>query len=153
MDKHVALLRHLILNLSQPVFVVSPLCCMLREIENTILIVFGFTRLGLKSTIYHTRHDTNHNNTDVVLTRDLTVYDIQTWHFKWFTPVTRMSWHSNIDKYIINYKPDILNGLPVTRRSWHSNIDKYIINYKPDILNGLSKSHVGLGILTLINIS
>jgi hypothetical protein len=32
-------------------------------------------------------------------------------------------------------------------------IDKYIINYKPDILNGLSQSHVGLGILTLLNIS
>ena len=55
----------------------------------------------------------------------------------------------DIVKYIINYKPDILNGLPVTRRSWHSNIVKYIINYKPDILNGLSQSHIGLGILTL----
>jgi hypothetical protein len=40
--------------------------------------------------------------------------------------------------------------IPVTRRSCHSNIDKYIINYKPDILNGLSQSHVGLAILTLI---
>jgi hypothetical protein len=56
----------------------------------------------------------------------------------------------DIVKYIINYKPDILNGLPVTHRSWHSNIVKYIINYKPDILNGLSQSHIGLDILTLL---
>ena len=48
---------------------------MLRETENTIFIVFGLIRLGLNHTIYHSRGDTNHNNTDVGLTRDLTVYE------------------------------------------------------------------------------
>jgi hypothetical protein len=38
----------IILIQSQPVFALSPYCCMLsREVTNTKLIVFGFTRSGL----------------------------------------------------------------------------------------------------------
>ena len=61
-DIHVAPLRHIILIPSQPVFALTPKCCMLSgEATNTNFIVFGLTRLGIKPTIYHTRRgNTNH---------------------------------------------------------------------------------------------
>ena len=50
--RHVAQLRHFILVLSQPVFALTPKCCMLgRELANLVL---GLTRLELKPMIYHT---------------------------------------------------------------------------------------------------
>ena len=50
---------------SQPVFALSPSCCMLRgEATNTDSIVFGFTRWGLEPMIYHTRGEhPNHYTT------------------------------------------------------------------------------------------
>jgi hypothetical protein len=44
------------LNISQPVFPLSPLCCMLsREETNTNFIVFGLTRSVHEPTVYRTR--------------------------------------------------------------------------------------------------
>jgi hypothetical protein len=55
-DRHVAPLGHIILIPSQPVFALSPLCCVLsREATNTNFIVFGLIQPGLEPTIYHTR--------------------------------------------------------------------------------------------------
>ena len=62
-EKHVS--WHIIQILSQPVFVLTPLCWMLSgESANTYLIVFSLTRLGLEPRIYptwcmHTNHYTN----------------------------------------------------------------------------------------------
>jgi hypothetical protein len=54
-SRHVTPFRHIILIPSQPVFALSPYCCMLSgEATNTNFIVFGFTRPGLEPTIYHT---------------------------------------------------------------------------------------------------
>ena len=51
----VAPLRHVFLNLSQPVFTLTPLCCMFSvEPVNTNFIVFSLIRPGLEPTIYHT---------------------------------------------------------------------------------------------------
>jgi hypothetical protein len=53
---------------SQPVFALSPYCCVLsREATNTNFIVIGLTRSRLKPTIYLTpgKH-TNHYTTDAV---------------------------------------------------------------------------------------
>ena len=48
-------LRHVLLNLSQPVFTLTPLCCMFSvEPVNTNFIVFSLIRPGLEPTIYHT---------------------------------------------------------------------------------------------------
>jgi hypothetical protein len=57
--------KHIILIPSQPVFALSPSCCMLRgEATNTDSIVFGFTRWGLEPMIYHTRGEhPNHYTT------------------------------------------------------------------------------------------
>ena len=57
-------LGHIILIPNQPVFVLSPLCCVLSgEATNTNFIVFGWTRSELKPTIYHTRgKHTDHND-------------------------------------------------------------------------------------------
>jgi hypothetical protein len=63
-EKHVS--WHIIQILSQPVFVLTPLCWMLSgESANTYLIVFSLTRLGLEPRIYPTwcMH-TNHYTTD-----------------------------------------------------------------------------------------
>jgi hypothetical protein len=63
-DKHVS--WHITQILSQPVFVLTPLCWMLSgEATNTYLIVFSLTRLGLEPVIYPTwcMH-TNHYTTD-----------------------------------------------------------------------------------------
>jgi hypothetical protein len=66
--RHVAILGHIILIPSQPVFALSPKCCVLsREETNTNLKVFGFTRSGLEPTIYRTRGvHANHYATDAV---------------------------------------------------------------------------------------
>ena len=63
-DRHVASLVHIILIQSQPVFAVSPECCVLSgEAANTNFIVIGNTRSGLEPRFYRTRgehanHDT-----------------------------------------------------------------------------------------------
>jgi hypothetical protein len=66
-ERH-APLWHIILILSQPVFALSPKCCMLSgEATNTNFIVFILTRSRLEPTIYHTRgQHANHYTTDVV---------------------------------------------------------------------------------------
>jgi hypothetical protein len=47
-DRHVASLGHIILIPRQPVFALSPYCCILsREATNTNFIVFDLTRSGL----------------------------------------------------------------------------------------------------------
>jgi hypothetical protein len=70
--RHVAPLRHIILILSQPVFALSPECCVLSgEATNTNFKVFGLTRPGLESTIYRTRGEhANHYATDAVSIKD-----------------------------------------------------------------------------------
>ena len=69
MGRHVAPLGHIILIPSQPVFALSPQCCVLSgEATNTNFIVFGLTQPGLEPTIYRTRGEhANHYATDVVL--------------------------------------------------------------------------------------
>ena len=66
MSKYVTPLGLIILILNQPVFALSPKCCMLiEEAINTYFIVFGLTWLGIKSTIYHTQEEhANHFTTD-----------------------------------------------------------------------------------------
>ena len=55
-DRHVTPPGHIILILSQPVFALSPSCCVLSgEARDTNFIVFGLTRSGLETTIYRTR--------------------------------------------------------------------------------------------------
>jgi hypothetical protein len=57
-DRHGPPLGHIILIPNQPVFALSPYCCMLSgEATNSHFIVFGFTWSELKLTIYHTRSD------------------------------------------------------------------------------------------------
>jgi hypothetical protein len=77
--RHVAPLGHIILILSQPVFALSPYCCVLSgEATNTNFIVFGLIRLGLEPMIYRTRGEhANHYPTDAVLMSSQSV-DIQT---------------------------------------------------------------------------
>ena len=67
-DRHVAPLGHIILIPGQPVFALSPECCVLSgEATNTNFLVFGLTLSGLESTIYRTRGGhANHYATDVV---------------------------------------------------------------------------------------
>jgi hypothetical protein len=67
-ERHVALLGHIILIPSQPVFALSPQCCVLGgEATNTNLIFFGLTRPGLERTIYRTRGEhANNYTTDMV---------------------------------------------------------------------------------------
>ena len=62
----------IILILSQPVFALSPECCVLSgEATNTNFKVFGLTRPGLESTIYRTRGEhANHYATDAVSIKD-----------------------------------------------------------------------------------
>jgi hypothetical protein len=56
LGRHVAPLGHIILILSQPVFALTPYCCVLSgEAANTNFIVFGLTRTRLEPTIYRTR--------------------------------------------------------------------------------------------------
>ena len=68
MDRHVAPLWHIILIPSQPVFVLSPQCCVLcEEATNTNFIIFGLTRPVLEPTIYRTRGEhANYYATDAV---------------------------------------------------------------------------------------
>jgi hypothetical protein len=67
-ERHVALLGHIILIPSQPVFSLSPQCCVLSgEATNTNVIVVGLTLPGLKRTIYRTRGEhANNYTTDMV---------------------------------------------------------------------------------------
>ena len=67
-ERHVALLGHIILIPSQPVFSLSPQCCVLSgEAANTNLIVFGLFRPGQERTIYRTRGEhANNYTTDMV---------------------------------------------------------------------------------------
>ena len=62
------LFKNIILIPRQPVFVLTPYCCLLNgEAANTNLIVFNFTRPGLKLMIYHTRGEyANHYTTDAI---------------------------------------------------------------------------------------
>jgi hypothetical protein len=61
-------LRHIILIPSQPVFPLSPYCCVLSgEATNTNFIVFCLTRPGLEPTTYSTRVEhANHYATNAV---------------------------------------------------------------------------------------
>ena len=70
--RHVAPLGHITLIPSQPVFALSPYCCVFSgEATNTNCIVFGLTRPELEPTIYRTRDEhANHNTTDTVTTVD-----------------------------------------------------------------------------------
>ena len=52
---HVVPLGHTILILSQPVFALSPQCCVLSGEGTNANIVFGLTLTGLEPTTYHTR--------------------------------------------------------------------------------------------------
>jgi len=55
-DRHVTPPGHIILILSQPVFALSPSCCVLSgEARDINFIVFGLTRSALEITIYRTR--------------------------------------------------------------------------------------------------
>ena len=66
--RHVAPLWHIILITSQPVFALSPECCVLNgEATNTNFIVFGLTQPGLEPAIYRTGEHANHYATDAVL--------------------------------------------------------------------------------------
>jgi hypothetical protein len=62
MGRHVTPLWHIIPIPSQPVFALSPSCCVLSgEARNTNFIVFGLTRPGLEPTICRTQgKHTNH---------------------------------------------------------------------------------------------
>ena len=66
--KYVAPLGHIILIPSQPVFALSPYCCVLSgEATNTNFIVFCLTRPQFVPTIYRTRGEhANNYATDVV---------------------------------------------------------------------------------------
>jgi hypothetical protein len=56
--KHVAPFVHIILIPSQPVFALTPECCVLSvEATNNNFIVLGFTQTSLKPTIYHIRDE------------------------------------------------------------------------------------------------
>jgi hypothetical protein len=60
---------YIILIPGQTVFVISPLCCVLRgEATNTNFIVFGLTLSGLESTIYRPQgeHANHYYTTDAV---------------------------------------------------------------------------------------
>ena len=53
--RHVAQLRNITLNPRQPVFALSPKCCVLsREATIVNFLVFGMTRSGFEPMIYHT---------------------------------------------------------------------------------------------------
>jgi hypothetical protein len=67
MDRPVAPLEHIILIPRQPVFALSPSCCVLsaEATHINLFIVFGLTRLRLEPTIYHSLGEhTNHYTTD-----------------------------------------------------------------------------------------
>ena len=76
--RHVTPLGHIILIPSQPVFVLSPYCCVLSgEATN---VVFGLTRSVLKPMIYRIRGEhANHYTTDAVLCL-LTLSTIQSYN-------------------------------------------------------------------------
>ena len=63
-DRHVAPFGYIILIPRQPVFALSPWCCVLSgETTYNNVIVFGLTRSGLEHTIYRTRGEhANHQH-------------------------------------------------------------------------------------------
>ena len=75
MDRHVAQLGHIILIPSQPVFALSPKCCVLSgEATNTNFIFIGLTGPGLEPTIYHTWGEhANHYTTNAVVNKTVHV--------------------------------------------------------------------------------
>jgi hypothetical protein len=83
MDRHVAQLGHIILIPSQPVFALSPKCCVLSgEATNTNFIFIGLTRPGLEPTIYHTWGEhANHYTTNAVVNKTVRV-QMYIYHFK-----------------------------------------------------------------------
>ena len=55
-DRHVAPLGHIVLIPNQPVFALSPKCCVLRgKATNTNFVVFGLNKSVLEPWIYRTR--------------------------------------------------------------------------------------------------
>jgi hypothetical protein len=68
-DRHAALLGHIILIPIQPVVAPSRQRCVLSgEATNTNFVVFDLTRSGLEPTIYRTRDEhVNHYTTDAIL--------------------------------------------------------------------------------------
>jgi hypothetical protein len=71
-ERHVAPLGHIILISSQPIFALSPKCCVLcGEATHTNFIFLGLTRPGLEPTIYRTRgeHDNHYTTDDVELSK------------------------------------------------------------------------------------
>ena len=66
--RHIAPLGHIILIPSQPVFALTPYCCVLNEeAKNTNFIVFGLSQPRLEPTIYRTRCEhANQHTTDAV---------------------------------------------------------------------------------------
>ena len=66
--RHVAPLRHIYIIPSQPIFALTPKCCVLSGAAvNTNFIVFGLTQPGLERMIYQTQNNhTNHYTTDVI---------------------------------------------------------------------------------------
>ena len=95
-DIHVALLGHIILILSQPVFALSPLYCLISgEATNTNFIVFSLTRPVLETTIYRTRGEhANHYATDALRTVILS--------FSYFQQQHRYQQHEDIIQF--NYQ-------------------------------------------------
>jgi hypothetical protein len=69
LDRHVAPFRHIILIPSQPVFALSPKCCVVSgEAANINFIVFGLTWSGLEHTIYDTPDDNHYTTNEVNFT-------------------------------------------------------------------------------------
>ena len=102
--KHVAPLWHIILIPSQPVFALSPWCCVLGgEATNIIFVVFGLTRPGLEPTIYRTRGEhVNHYATDVVifLIMYLAVRTTYIYIYILLVILLRKFWNKSADIYV-----------------------------------------------------
>ena len=82
-------LGHIILISSQPVFALSPQCCVLSgEATNTKFIVFGLTCPRLEPTIYH--EHANHYDTDAVYNQLGIISKFPSQHF--WTKFTVVLW-------------------------------------------------------------
>jgi hypothetical protein len=89
LGRYVAPLRHIILIPSQPVFAISPYCCVISgEATHTNFIFFCLTRPRLVPTIYRTRGEhTNHYATDAVPYFYLIVINIRSGSVSHYFPV------------------------------------------------------------------